>query len=401
MRKVNSYEKNKNSKNKTFKKLLKKSGAILLIATMVTAALSGCGNSTSSSDSGSSSNSNSNSNSGSSDDKKSSDNYTTVKILLAKESLCLGVVHFAIENGYFDEEFENIGQKYEIVEGEVSQTADLVATGQVNAAYGLTASYMEPISNGLNIVFTTGLHRGCTKFYTKPDSGIDSVADLKGKTVGVPSLSDSSTLNIKRKIADAGLDVVSAKPDVEFVAYAMTDLPAALENGAIDAIGLHDPVATTAEEEFGFKKFLDTGEDEKFAHEYCCQAFVSADLIEKNPEGAAAYTRAMQKAAAYIQALPYEAAQTQVDKKYITGDPEHNGLVLDSLNFTPSVSLGQQTFKDAFADLQEIGILSDSLDADEFFHKATANLDGVPDGYVYDADTKTFTETTAEEAKAD
>ena len=84
----------------------------------------------------------------------------------------------------------------------------------------------------------------------------------------------------------------------------------------------------------------------------------------------------MQKAAAYIQALPYEAAQIQVDKKYITGNPKHNGLILDSLNFTPSVSLGQQTFKDAFTDLQKIGILSDALDAEEFYQKATVNLDG-------------------------
>lgn len=384
--------------NKQRNKIHKKLGIFLLVLTLAaSAALAGCGNS--SKDTTASNNANasgSSDNSGSSDDKSASNSKkTTVKILLAKESLCLGPVHFAIENGYFDEEFEKIGQEYKIVEAEVSQAADLVATGQINAAYGLTASYMEPISNGLNITFTTGLHRGCTKFYAKPGSGIESVSDLKGKTVGVPSLSDSSTINIKRKLAELGIDVVSAKPEVEFVAYAMTDLPTALENGAIDAIGLHDPVATTAEEEFGFTKILDTGEDEKFSDEYCCQAFVATELISNNPEGAAAYTRAMQKAAAYIQALPYEAAKTQVDKGYISGDAEHNGLVLESLNFTPSVSLGQQTFKDAFKDLQEIGILDESLDADEFYHKATATLDDIPDGYVYDPDTDTFTETSA------
>lgn len=322
----------------------------------------------------------------------SSGDYEKVKILLSKESLCLGPIHFAVENGYLDDEFAAIGQDYELVEAEVSQTADLVATGQINAAYGLTASYMEPISNGLNITFTTGLHRGCTKYYAKPDSGINSLEDLKGKTVGVPALSDSSVINLKRKLADIGLDVVSANPDVEFVAYAMTDLPAALDNGGVDAVGLHDPVATTAEEEYGFTKILDTGEDEKFVDEYCCQAFVATDLIASNPEGAAAYTRAMQKAAAFIEAQPYEAAQIQVDKGYITGDAEHNGLVLDGLNFTPSISLGQQTFIDAFNDLQNIGILDASLDADEFTAKATATLDGVPDSVTYDAESGEFTE---------
>ena len=231
--------------------------------------------------------------------------YEEVKILLSKESLCLGPVHIAVENGYFDEEFEAIGQEYELVEAEVNQAAELITSGQINAAYGLTASYMEPISNGLNITFTVGLHTGCTKYYVKPDSGIATVKDLKGKTVGVPALSDSSVINLKRKLADEGLDVASENPDVEFVAYSMTDLPAALENDAVDAVGLHDPVATTAEEDFGFTKILDTGEDEKFVNEYCCQAFVDSNLINSNPQGAAAYTKAMQKAAAFIEAEPY------------------------------------------------------------------------------------------------
>lgn len=50
---------------------------------------------------------------------------TTVKILLGKESLCLAPVHIAIINGYFDEEFNNEGLKYELVEAEVNQAADL------------------------------------------------------------------------------------------------------------------------------------------------------------------------------------------------------------------------------------------------------------------------------------
>ena len=328
--------------------------------------------------------------------EKTDGDYEEVKILLGKESLCLGPIHIAIENGYLDEEFASIGQEYELVEAEVSQAAELIASGQINAAYGLTASFMEPISNGLNITFTTGLHTGCTKYYVKPDSGIDSLEDLKGKTVGVPALSDSSVINLKRKLADVGLDVTSANPDVEFVAYSMTDLPAALDNDGVDAVGLHDPVATTAEEEFGFTKILDTGEDEKFVDEYCCQAFVETGLIESNPDGAAAYTRALQKAAAFIQAEPYEAAKIQVDKGYITGDPGHNGQILESLNYTPSVSLGKQTFVNAFADLQKIGLLDASLDADEFTAKATAALDGVPDTIYYDSESGTFSEKSAE-----
>ena len=47
------------------------------------------------------------------------------------------------------------------------------------------------------------------------------------------------------------------KLEVEWVVYALTDLPLALENGAINVVTLHDPVAYNAESEYGFEKILD------------------------------------------------------------------------------------------------------------------------------------------------
>ncbi len=164
-----------------------------------------------------------------------------VKILNNKESLCLAPVHIAIINGYFDDEFNAIGQEYEIVVSNVDTITEQITSGEINAGYGLTGSLMQPISNGLAISYVTGLHRGCTKFYAKNGSGVETLEDLRGKVIGVPSLSDSSIIQIKRKLYDLGFKVNGEDADVEFVAYSMTDLPTALDNGAVDAIGLHDP----------------------------------------------------------------------------------------------------------------------------------------------------------------
>lgn len=320
----------------------------------------------------------------------------TVKILMNKESLCLAPLHIAIINGYFDEEFEKIGQEYELVTSNITTVTEQLSSKKINAGYGLTGSLMQPISNGLDLVFTTGLHTGCTKYYVKNDSEIKSLEDLKGKKIGVPSLSDSSAINLKRKLADLGFKVNGDGADVTLVAYDMTDLPVALENGAVDAIGIHDPVATSAEEEYGFTKILDTGVDDKFKDEYCCQAYVSGELASENPEGAAAYTRAMQKAAAYIEAEPYEAAKLQLENGYMPGTVEenaaHNGEILESFNYTPSVSLGRITFESAFDDLQAYGDIDKSLSKEEFVKKVYLELAGVPDTITYDKNTKSFTE---------
>lgn len=326
--------------------------------------------------------------------KTGNEEYMTVKILMNKESLCLAPLHIAIINGYFDEEFKKIGQEYELVTSNIATVTEQLSSKKINAGYGLTGSLMQPISNGLDLVFTTGLHTGCTKYYVKKDSGIKSLEDFKGKKIGVPSLSDSATINLKRKLADLGFKVGGDGADVTFVAYDMTDLPVALENGGVDAVGIHDPVATSAEEEYGFTKILDTGIDDKFKEEYCCQAYVSGELASENPEGAAAYTRAMQKAAAFIEAEPYEAAKLQLENGYMPGsateNAKHNGEILESFNYSPSVSLGRKTFESAFDDLQNYGDIDKALNKDDFVKKVYLELEGVPNTVIYDKNTKTF-----------
>jgi NitT/TauT family transport system substrate-binding protein len=184
--------------------------------------------------------------------------------------------------------------------------------------------------------------------------------------------------------------------DIQFVTYAMTDLPTALDNGAVDAIGIHDPVAYNAEKNYEFNKILDIGEDEVFSQEYCCQAYVSQALIANNKEGAVAYARAIQKAAAFVQANPEEAARLQVENGYMPSESNDDvvryGDILSLLNYEPSVTLGRETFVASFKDLQKTGDLDPNLNLDDFTKKVYPDLEGVPDSVVYDAENKTFTE---------
>ena len=356
-------------------RLKKRISSLLLVLVLSFSLLVGCGDST----------------------KTQTDtNSETVKILNNKESLCLAPVHIAIINGYFDEEFEAIGQKYEIVTSNIDTVTEQITSGEINAGYGLTGTLMQPISNGLSISFVTGLHRGCTKFYSKNGTGIDSLEDLKGKTIGVASLSDSAPIQLKRKLYSLGFKVNGNDADIQFVTYAMTDLPTALDNGAVDAIGIHDPVAYNAEKNYDFIKILDIGEDEVFSQEYCCQAYVSQELIANNLEGAAVYARAIQKAAAFVQACPEEAARLQVENGYMPSESNEDiaryGEILASLNYEPSISLGRETFVASFKDLQNTGDLDKKLDLDEFTKKVYPTLDGVPDSVVYDPVSKEFSE---------
>ena len=316
----------------------------------------------------------------------------TVRIQVSKNTVCGIAMQIAAENGYFDDELGKIGQKAEVTSAASSETVNLITAGKIDAAFGLACNFITPISNGLPVSFVTGVHTGCTKFFAKAGSGISSLEDLKGKTIGVPTLSDSSTLNLKRKLQDLGFQVNEPNADVKFVAYDMADLPLALDNGAVDAIGVHEPMGYMTEQNYDVVKLLDTGTDDKFKDEYCCMALVTQDMIENNPEGAAAFARAVQKGAAFVEADPEKAAKIQLDAGYVSGTLEDNVAVIKSLNFNPSVSKARDTFSNAFSDLQKSGDINNKLDEKQFTEKIFPELDGVPESMSYDPSTDTFSE---------
>lgn len=376
-------------------KLFKKTVAAFLTGALTLTFLSGCSGSTNSTDSTSSAkNSGSSDSSGKSD---GSDGYV-FKIGTASGSLCIAPLHVAEDLGYFEEEFNDAGVSYELVEIDLNQASELLVSGKIDACVGLAGTLIPQIDSGLEISFTAGIHTGCTKYYVSPDSGITDISDLKGKRIGVPGMSDSSVVALKRKLYDVGIGVTTQNMEVELVTYNLTDLPLALANGAIDVAALHDPVAYSAEQEYGFTKILDLSEDEKFANEYCCAVYVTSSVAEEHPEAAAAYTRALLKASAYVQANPEGAAQLQIDNGQCSGDLATNAALLSSYNYTPSVDAMEETFKNACSDLLEIGDLQEGRNIDDFTAEHIAKFDGVPDSYVYNAD-GTFTELDASSAK--
>lgn len=309
-------------------------------------------------------------------------------------SLCAIPMHIAVLNGLFEQEFAAIGQKVETLHqtGASGTTATLVSSGKVDAGFELISSMLQSVENGLPIVFATGVHTGCTRYLVRPDSPINSAADLKGKKVGVFNLTDSSVMNLKRKLNDFGIKVANDNSEVEFIVYEMTTLGVNLNNGDVDCIALHEPLATKIQNEYGFKEILDTGKDEKFKDEYCCQIFVTEDFLEKNPEGVKAYVRAIEKASAFVQACPEEAAKIQLENDFVSGNVDFNVGILKTLDFTPSYEKGKKTFENAATELKQIGVLKESTDVNQFIQRGYVKLEGLPEGYTYNPQTKEFTE---------
>lgn len=291
-------------------------------------------------------------------------------------SLCEAPLHMAVEKGFFDEE----GLKYELVKLSPGTAFDAVTANQIDAGFSLLASLIQPLSNGLPVKITTGLHTGCDKVLVKADSGISDPKDFIGKKVGVPSYTSSPYIFCKRVLADNGVDVTAQNSQVEFVVYATADLPMALENGAVDAIAMNDPTATIAANDYGFEVIFDSAIDPPYNEQYCCSAYVRTNIVSEHPDIAAKYTRAMQKASAWVQEHQDEVTQIQYEKKWVAGDPKVNAGVLKTFNYIPSYSKAYDMFGLLANQLQQVGMLEKDVDVEALQENSFFK----PDSLIYD-----------------
>jgi len=272
-------------------------------------------------------------------------------------SLCEAPLHLAYELGYFKEE----GLDIELIKLSTS-AFDALTAGRIDACFALLASIIPPLSNGLPAKITTALHTGCDVTLVKPNSGINKPEDLRGKKVGVPSMTTSPIIYTKRVLADHGIDIRPESSEVEFTVYNNTDLPLILSNGAVDAIAVNEPLASIAANEYGYVALFDSAVDEPYKSQYCCVAYVSDRLVEKHKDIAEKYTRAMQKASAYIKGHEDEITRLQIEKNYVAGNPEVNAKVIKKFNYIPTVDGAYKQFGVIAPQLQEIGMLTKEVD---------------------------------------
>lgn len=355
---------------------MKKNGILFrvasgLLAAALTLSLTACGGSSSNSDA-----------------SAAADSGATHLRLIYSPSLCAAPMYIAIENGYFEDE----GLDIEQVTVDAAHVSEAIGADQVDVGMGLIGKLLQPLENGLPIKFTTGIHTGCQKLLVPGDSDIKTVADLKGKNIGVPGLADAGTLITKRSLNAEGIDISDGSSEVTFTVFSRNDLAQALQNKAVDAIVLGDPQAAVAQDQYGLTALIDTATDPTYKDEYCCNAFVTSKLAEENPEAAAAFTRAVQKGAQWVEEHPEETAKIIVDKKYTAGDADLLAAILETYNYKPSVQGGYDALKQNAEELTQIGVLKEGTDATKFADNAYIFFDDVPDAPESDASTDTATE---------
>jgi len=156
-----------------------------------------------------------------------------------------------------------------------------------------------------------------------------SVADLKGKKIGVTAPGSSTSIMASFVLAKAGLKA----SDVSFIGVgAGAGAIAALQSGQIDAIANLDPVMTKLDRAGDIRIVSDTRTlaDTKTVFGGNMPAgclYTSQSFINKNPNTTQALTNAMVRALKWLQAASGKELIATVPEGYLLGD---RALYLDS-----------------------------------------------------------------------
>src|SRR5688572_19049506 len=308
----------------------------------------------------------------------SSNGLTKVKVGIIGLT-CEAPIFSAYELGFFQDE----GLEVEFVRCEWANYKDALALGRYDITHHLIMYFLKPIEQGLDVKISAGIHTGCLRVQAPVNGKVHSVADLKGKTIGVPGMGTPPFIFANRVLGANGID---ARKDVSWKVYPISELELALDRGEIDAIADSEPIGTLLLAKGKVKNIADQATDMPYKDEYCCAVIVNGKYLAANPKTTAAATRAMLKGAKWVETNPAAAARLSVEKGYLGSMPELNTVAISNLRYIPSVSGAEKAVSSAAAEMKTAGMLTPDTDVAKLAKLAFVQLEGVTDEWIQSLD---------------
>ncbi len=233
---------------------------------------------------------------------------------------------FGVEKGFFEEE----GLDVEFVGTQDAVTA--VSTGELTFAFGPTSVYLRAAALGAPIKIVSAAFRSKGPYFLIARKGINSFAELKGKTIGVGPDTSGNLASVARYLLKAeGLD--PATDVTQFAAGATEKAYGALEAGQVDATIIHQPFAALGELE-GVSNTLARAWD--YLPTYHTGVLIAGDdVIANDPEllerGLRAYFKSYTYAKAhYDEYIPWLQSKLKINPEAVRRAIEQEDDVWDA-----------------------------------------------------------------------
>src|SRR3954462_4191932 len=217
----------------------------------------------------------------------------------AQQTIRVGWTIPAEESKYWmmrrPDEFPNLGKTYKVEWTQFQGTSPMtqaLAAGALDCATQAPLSLANGVTGGNLKAYIVAQHvyekpGGFSVYWAvKDDSPIKTVADLKGKTIGISVIGGGTYGPFAMLLEKNGVD---PKKDIKLVETGFAVSDDALRQGRVDAVNYNQPFAARAEAKGGIRKLFALSEAmPNIVHilEAC-----RADFVDKNPDLVRAYVR--------------------------------------------------------------------------------------------------------------
>jgi NitT/TauT family transport system substrate-binding protein len=231
---------------------------------------------------------------------------TTVRIA-NRHSLCNAPQHVA-EELLRAEGFTEI--RY--IETAAAATAGTIAGGKVDFSMAHASYWVPAIDAGEPVVLLAGVHVGCFELFAR--DGIHSVADLKGKSVGVEALGTSTHVFLAATAAHVGLDPAN---DIRWITTGPKVKPLELfADGKIDAfLGAPPEPQELRARNIGHVIF-NSSLDRPWSQYFCCMLGGNREFVRQHPVATKRVLRAILKATDLCASEPAGMAHNMVERGF-------------------------------------------------------------------------------------
>jgi len=223
-----------------------------------------------------------------------------------------------VEQGFYADH----GLDVEILGGTgSSMTAQMIAAGQGNVGYADSAATTQMIAQGAQlVVLATILQSNPNEVIALEESGISSIADLKGRRVGTPVPSSQATM-LPLFLEANGLSAT----DVELVNLAPTSLVQSLLQNQVDAIlGSIDTYQVQVEAQYDGEIFTAMFADNGVAT-VSTSIFANKDWAAENADAVKAFIAGSLEGWEFASQNP-EASIEDLTSLWGTGEPSITSL---------------------------------------------------------------------------
>ena len=238
-----------------------------------------------------------------------------------------------------------------------------MASGDIDIGYAGITPVMSSISQGVPVKVVSGAQIEGSAIVAGKNSGINTVADLKGKTVATPGEATIQNMLLTSALTQAGVST----DDVEFTTMKAAQMTDALKAGQVDAMIIWEPYASIAVKN-GDGKLVETSGEIIPGHPCCCVA-AREDFINNHADTLEKVLAIHENATKFTNENPAEAAACLPED--IVPDAElQKGIIADTTFIYGLDDDYKQNVMD-FMNLEvELGLLNNPLTEDQIFYEA-------------------------------